>query len=251
MFGLFKKGKKHDSTNLESTANTSKENNVPVWDENLSWTQDDRKKDVYVNGFDPEGDDIGKIDSSNYSGPLMGDRESLNRTPITVLVEKLENYPKLEEIQKRKQDFEANIARLEQAKNALEVITKNQQDISPSLMYALTIVDSDLRQSVVDQQTYESKLKAELEAVESLLSQFENTPEYEKVLILLGFYGFEKNYKEPLSHIFLAKPKLKENTAVTYSAISTKIQTQEKKKRQIKVIDDEENISLDVATALA
>ena len=134
---------------------------------------------------------------------------------IMVLLRKLERFPNKKEIQKKRTFFQTEVNRLENAKKALATLLTDPKQLNPSLVLAHTNIDSDLRNAIVEQNAFESKLDAEIKAIDELINMFESSEDYEKVVVLLELYGFKKENGKMLAHSSQIKPVKNTNGSQT------------------------------------
>lgn len=190
-FGLLKKRK---NTQIQNPINNIYDEN---WDQNLSWS--DKDKNAKNKDFSQSHNDISVAENESISSSMFKKTNDAD-TIMVVFVRKLENYPETSEIIKHREFLKNKIEELEKAKEVLSTISDTNTAFNPALTTAYTTIDSDLRHAVIEQQTFESKLKAEIQSIESLLNTCKKSLNQEKILILASLYGFEVSSQGKLYH---------------------------------------------------
>ncbi|MEM1311867.1 MAG: hypothetical protein AAGF07_00175 [Patescibacteria group bacterium] len=190
MFSLFSKSKE-DKDDLPE-AITQPESTENDWNKNLSWSGEDSKK-VYVGNYAKDADHEQITASANLASNSSRIYTTLPKddTNLVILVKKMENFPKPEDISRKREYYNTNVKKLEQAKKALVALMHGMHDSNASLTLAYTTIDSDLRHAIVEERSFEAKLKMEAQSIEDLIDLFKSSSDYSKVLHLAKMYGFE------------------------------------------------------------
>ena len=197
MFCLFSKNKEDKEELPESNKHSESTDND--WNQNLSWSDKDSEK-MYMSNYAKDNNPEQITASANLASASSRIYTTLPKddTNLVILVKKMENFPKPEDIARRREYYNTNVKKLEQAKKALVELMQGMHDSNASLTLAYTTIDSDLRHAIVEERSFEAKLKMEAQSIEDLIDLFRNTPDYSKVLHLAKMYGFEvKSDKEP------------------------------------------------------
>jgi hypothetical protein len=243
MFNLFGKNKKTEK------ADTQDENTIveddSQWDKNLSWSDDLIPEEIYVKGYKDTPLDTEKIMIASTSA-AVGSNKAYKTLPkddtnLIILVRKLENFLTDDEIAKKREFYKEQIQKMEQAKQALQTLTANSHESNPSLTMAYTTIDSDLRHLVVEQRSFEAKLRMETQSIEDFMEVFKETADYPKVVLLVSMYGFNNTDDGILEHRSQAKPKLE----TVESGESDKIKVSEK---DLEVLKDEPEDQIQISS---
>ena len=209
MFNLFGRNKNADEVDTEEEISISKDDSE--WDKNLSWSDDLIPEEIYVKGY-KDNLDVDKINVSSTNAAIGSNKiySTLPKddTNLIILVRKMESFPSEDEIAQKRQFYKETIQKLEQAKDALAVVTSNQHDANPALTMAYTTIDSDLRHVIVEQRSFEAKLRVETQVIEDFMEIFGDSGDYKKVELLASFYGFSKSEDDILVHKSQSKPKV-------------------------------------------
>jgi hypothetical protein len=222
MFSLFNKNKESKeevtlSTEVPDTADSE-------WGKNLSWSDEITPDKIYIKGYkDLDQEQISTASNIAMSSSRIYTTLPKDDTSLVILVKKLENFPKIEDILRKREYYRVNVYKLEQARKALIELMQDLHDSNASLTLAYTTIDSDLRHAVVEERSFEAKLKMESQSIEDLIDLFKTSEDYQKVILLASLYGFEKSDDE-LIHV----SELVDNLEMAQPLITSEDQTSEK-----------------------
>jgi hypothetical protein len=200
MFSLFSKNK--DSKEEVTTSAENSDSQDGEWGKNLSWSDEITPEKIYIKGYkELDHDQISAASNMAMTSNRIYTTLPKDDTSLVILVKKLENFPKLEDILRKREYYRINVSKLEQARKALIELMQDLHDTNASLTLAYTTIDSDLRHAVVEERSFEAKLKMEAQSIEDLVELFAATDDYQKVLLLAEMYGFEKALNDELVHV--------------------------------------------------